>query len=119
MSAILCAGILHLPTSSVMSMSWPASRWRCMGFDHSPGAGGATGTSVGGSATVVAALAPPAAPRVERRLAGLSAGVAEAEGRLRLELEAAAALRVDMAGLGWRRNPALVANSALNRSGGT
>jgi hypothetical protein len=69
-----------------------------MGSNHLP----STGTSVDGSATG-AALAP-AAPRVVRRLAGLSAGAAEAEGRLRLELEAAAALRVDMAGavLGWR-----------------
>jgi hypothetical protein len=55
---------------------------------------------VGGSATGAdAALALPAAPRVVRRLAGLSADVAEAERRLRLEPEAAAAaaLRVDMA----------------------
>jgi hypothetical protein len=55
---------------------------------------------VGGSATgAAAALAP--APRVVRRLAGLSAvAAAEAERRLRVELElaAAAALRVDMAG---------------------
>jgi hypothetical protein len=60
-----------------------------MGSDHLP----ITGTSVGGSATVVLAPAPP---RVERRLAGLSAGAAEAERRLRVELEAAAALRVDI-----------------------
>jgi hypothetical protein len=55
-----------------------------------------TGTSVGGSATVAAALA---APRVVWRLAGLSAGAVEAEGCLRLllrEAAAAAALRVDI-----------------------
>jgi hypothetical protein len=69
-----------------------------MDLNQSPVAGGATGTSVGGSATVVAALAP--APRVLRRLAGLPAGVAEVEGRLRLELLLAAALRVDMAWAG-------------------
>jgi hypothetical protein len=104
-----------------MSMNWPASRWRRMALNQSPVAGGATGTSVGGSATVVAALAP-ALPRVERRLAGLSAGVAEAEGRLRLKLEsAAAALRVDMTGLAAKPLPCfcerLSALTALNRSG--
>jgi len=82
-----------------------------MGLDHSP----STATSVGGSATG-AALAPLPAPRVVRRLAGLSAGAAEAEGRLRLELEAAAALRVDMAGLKLAAKPLVVfANKALNR----
>eukprot|EP01046_Picozoa_sp_COSAG06_P061712 COSAG06_NODE_13645_length_1235_cov_4.342430_3_plen_100_part_01 len=80
------------PTSSVTSISWPAWRARRSNLHHSPVAGGVTGTSVGGSATgAAAALAPP---RVVRRLAGLSAGAAEVEGRLRLELEAAAALRV-------------------------
>jgi hypothetical protein len=77
--------------------------------------GGATGTSVDGSATVVAALAP--APRVVRRLAGLSALAAEAERRLRLELldAAAEALRVDMAGTGLaaRKLCLVFANSAL------
>jgi hypothetical protein len=55
---------------------------------------------VGGSATGAAAALAPPAPRVVRRLAGLPAGAAELERRLRLELEdaAAAALRVDMAG---------------------
>jgi len=70
-----------------------------MAVDQSHVAGGATGTSVGGSAT--GALASLPAPRVVRRLAGLSAvAAAEAERRLRVELElaAAAALRVDMAG---------------------
>ena len=95
----LCAGILRPPTSSVMSTNCPASRWRRSNTNQWPSTGGATGTSVGGSATVAAALAPPAAPRVVRRFAGLAAGLAEAEGRLRLEMEAAAAaLRVDMAG---------------------
>ena len=72
-----------------------------MALNQSPAAGGATGTSVGGSATgTLTALAPP--PRVERRLAGLSAvAAAEDERRLRLELEAeAVALRVDMAEAG-------------------
>ena len=92
-------------------MNSPASRGRCSDVHQSPVAGGATGTSVGGSATGAAALAPPA-PRVVRRLAGLPAGAAELERRLRLELEdaAAAVLRVDMAG-GWRRNLSCFANS--------
>jgi hypothetical protein len=73
----------------------PCSRVRCIDVHQSPSAGGGTGTSVGGS-TNVAALAPPL-PRVVRRLAGLPAGVAGAERRLRLELlDAAAALREDM-----------------------
>jgi len=72
-----------------------------MALAHSPlGPGGATGTSVGGSATgAAAALAP--APRVVRRLAGVPAAAAELERRFRVELlDAAAALRVDMVGLG-------------------
>jgi hypothetical protein len=56
---------------------------------------------VGGSATG-AALAP--APRVLRRLAGLSAAAAEDERRLRVELGETAALRVDMVRLRWRQN---------------
>ena len=77
-------------------MNSPASRAGRMGSDHLP----STGTSMGGSATAAATLAPPA-PRVVRRLAGLPADAAELERRLRLELDAAAAaaLRVDMAGL--------------------
>ena len=95
-------------------MNWPASRAGRSAVDQSHVAGGATGTSVGGSAT--GALASLPAPRVVRRLAGLPAGVAEAERRLRVELlEAAAALRVDMAGLKLRGETSLVfANSALN-----
>ena len=91
-------------------MNLPSSRGRRIDFAHSPvSAGGATGTSVGGSA----ALAP--APRVVRRLAGLSAFAAEAERCLRLELlEAAEALRVDMAGSGLaRRNLSCLANAAV------
>jgi hypothetical protein len=94
----LCAGILQPPTSSVTSMNLPASLPLCSAVHQSQVVGGATVTSVGGSATGATLAAP--APRVVRRLAGLRrlpAGVC----RLRLELEAAAAaaLRVDMAGV--------------------
>ena len=74
-------------------MNSPASRAGRIEAPQPP-AGGATGTRAGGSAT--GALAPP--PWVVRRLAGLSAMAAELGGRLRVELEAAAALRVDMGG---------------------
>jgi hypothetical protein len=100
----------------VMSRNCPASR-AGRSEAHQPPAGGATVTSVGGSATG-GALAPPA-PRVVRRLAGLSAGAAEAEleRRLRVELEAAAALRVDMVGWAARRNSLVVASSRARASG--
>jgi hypothetical protein len=78
----LCAGILRPPTSRVMSMNSPASRWLRIDTHHWPSAGGGTGTSVGGSATVAAAALAP--PRVVRRLAGLLAEAAEADRRLRV-----------------------------------
>ena len=79
----------------------PAACGRCHRHER-----GRIGSATGG------ALAPPA-PRVVRRLAGLSAGAAEAEleRRLRVELEAAAALRVDMVGWAARRNSLVVASS--------
>ena len=56
-------------------------------------AGGGTGTSVGGSAAAAAAALAAASPRVVRRLTELSAGSAESERRLRVDMSP-----------GWRRN---------------
>jgi len=71
-------------------MNCPASRWRRIGLHQSPPGGGATGTSVGGSAT--GATLAPAPPRLllRRHLAGLAAAAEELPRRLRLEPEAAA-----------------------------
>ena len=70
-------------------MNCPASRWWHIGLHQSPPGGGATGTSVGGSATG-ATLAPAPPWLLLRRSAGLAVVAAELARRLRLEPEAAA-----------------------------
>ena len=73
-----------MPASRVTSINFCCSRPALMAVNHSRPGGGGTEISTGGSA----------AAAVRRRLAGLSAGVAGADGRLRLVLDVPALLGV-------------------------